>query len=76
MVDSIEANVETASIRVNEGTDQLRTAERYQVWYMVLDVWQHFNCIVSEQGQTKEDNLSYHRRHSAGYYHWSHRPLG
>ena len=31
MVDSIEANVETASIRVNEGTDQLRQAERYQV---------------------------------------------
>merc|ERR1711936_1211022 len=30
MVDSIEANVETASIRVNEGTDQLRQAERYQ----------------------------------------------
>ena len=31
MVDSIEANVETASIRVNEGTDQLRQAERWQV---------------------------------------------
>jgi len=30
MVDSIEANVETASIRVNEGSDQLRQAERYQ----------------------------------------------
>merc|ERR1711981_441079 len=30
LVDSIEANVETASIRVNEGTDQLRQAERYQ----------------------------------------------
>ena len=30
MVDSIEANVETASIRVNEGTDQLRQAERWQ----------------------------------------------
>ena len=31
MVDSIEANVETSSIRVNEGTEQLRQAERYQV---------------------------------------------
>ena len=31
MVDSIEANVESASIRVNEGTDELRMAERYQV---------------------------------------------
>ena len=31
MVDSIEANVESASIRVNEGTDDLRMAERYQV---------------------------------------------
>merc|ERR1712013_136278 len=30
MVDSIEANVESASIRVNEGSDQLRMAERYQ----------------------------------------------
>jgi len=30
IVDSIEANVETASIRVGEGTDQLRQAERYQ----------------------------------------------
>lgn len=30
MVDSIEANVESASIRVNEGTDQLRQAERWQ----------------------------------------------
>ena len=31
LVDSIEANVETSSIRVNEGTEQLRQAERYQV---------------------------------------------
>ena len=31
MVDSIEANVESASIRVNEGADELRMAERYQV---------------------------------------------
>merc|ERR1711909_139608 len=30
MVDSIEANVESSSIRVNEGSDQLRQAERYQ----------------------------------------------
>jgi len=30
IVDSIEANVETASIGVNEGAEQLRQAERYQ----------------------------------------------
>jgi len=30
IVDSIEANVETASIRVGEGTEQLMQAERYQ----------------------------------------------
>lgn len=30
MVDSIEANVETSSIRVNEGAEQLRQAERWQ----------------------------------------------
>ena len=34
MVDSIEANVESASIRVNEGSDQLRMAERYQVRFV------------------------------------------
>ena len=31
IVDSIESNVETSAIRVNEGTDQLMQAERYQV---------------------------------------------
>jgi len=31
IVDSIEANVESASIRVNEGSEELRMAERYQV---------------------------------------------
>ena len=31
MVDSIEANVETTSIRVNEGAEHLRQAERWQV---------------------------------------------
>jgi len=30
LVDSIEANVESSSIRVEEGTEQLRQAERYQ----------------------------------------------
>ena len=34
MVDAIEANVESASIRVNEGSDQLRMAERYQVGFI------------------------------------------
>ena len=36
MVDSIEANVETASIRVNEGVEELRQAERYQVSIVIL----------------------------------------
>ena len=36
MVDSIEANVESASIRVNEGADELRMAERYQVLHFYL----------------------------------------
>lgn len=31
MVDSIEANVETAQMRVEEGTSQLATAASYQV---------------------------------------------
>ena len=31
MVDSIEANVETTSVRVHEGTEQLRQAETYKV---------------------------------------------
>jgi len=30
MVESIEANVESSAIRVNEGSEQLRQAERYQ----------------------------------------------
>ena len=32
IVDSIEANVENASLRVNEGAEQLRMAERWQVY--------------------------------------------
>jgi hypothetical protein len=31
MVDSIEQNVESAHVRVQEGTDQLRMAETYKV---------------------------------------------
>jgi hypothetical protein len=31
MVDSIEQNVESAQVRVQEGTDQLRMAETYKV---------------------------------------------
>lgn len=31
MIDSIEANVETAQMRVEEGTNQLLTASSYQV---------------------------------------------
>jgi SNARE domain len=31
IIDSIEANVESSSIRVGEGVEQLRQAERYQV---------------------------------------------
>ena len=32
-IDSIEGNVESASIQVHEGTDQLRQAEMYKVNY-------------------------------------------
>ena len=31
MIDSIEANVESTHVRVQEGTDQLRQAETYKV---------------------------------------------
>ena len=45
MVDSIEANVESASIRVNEGTDQLRMAETYQVRLTVFLEVLFFICV-------------------------------
>ena len=32
VVDSIEANVDTAGVAVTEGADQLRQAEIYKVW--------------------------------------------
>ena len=58
MVDSIEANVETSSIRVNEGTEQLRQAERYQVrpgtWLAEIKLFS------SEQGQEEEDDTRCH----------------
>ena len=58
MVDSIEANVETSSIRVNEGTEQLRQAERYQVrpgtWLAEIILFS------SEQGQEEEDDTRCH----------------
>lgn len=34
MIDSIEANVETAQMRVEEGTNQLSTAASYQVTHL------------------------------------------
>ena len=43
MVDSIEANVESASIRVNEGADDLRMAERYQVALAEIVIFLHIS---------------------------------
>ena len=37
LVDSIEANVESSAVHVEEGADQLRQAERYQVLNVVLN---------------------------------------
>lgn len=39
IIDSIEANVESSSIRVGEGVEQLRQAERYQVRYRYLSCY-------------------------------------
>jgi len=38
MIDSIEANVESATMRVEEGTNQLRTASNYQVIHFGVKV--------------------------------------
>ena len=38
-IDSIEANVDTASITVHDGTEQLRQAERYKVRHQKLLVF-------------------------------------
>ena len=35
-MDSIEANVESSAVHVEEGADQLRQAERYQVVIVVV----------------------------------------
>ena len=35
-MDSIEANVESSAVHVEEGADQLRQAERYQVGKVVV----------------------------------------
>jgi hypothetical protein len=40
MIDSIEANVETAQMRVEEGTSQLATAASYQVIQMKFTLYQ------------------------------------
>lgn len=36
MIDSIEANVETSQMRVEEGTSQLATASSYKVTSLIL----------------------------------------
>ena len=36
IVDSIEANVESTTVRVHEGADQLRQAELYKVFYLKI----------------------------------------
>ena len=38
IVDSIEANVESTTVRVHEGTDQLRQAELYKVIYLNIKI--------------------------------------
>ena len=37
-MDSIEANVESTTVRVHEGTDQLRQAELYKVIYLNIKI--------------------------------------
>ena len=75
IVDSIESNVETSAIRVNEGTDQLMQAERYQVSYQALfcDTF-YFVFFCLEQSTEKEDDfngcrcsyfIDYYHRHCA-----------
>ncbi len=75
IVDSIESNVETSAIRVNEGTDQLMQAERYQVSGQALfcDTF-YFVFFCLEQSTEKEDDfngcrcsyfIDYYHRHCA-----------
>ena len=52
LVDSIEANVETSSIRVSEGTEQLRQAERYQVRAVTVSVLLHL--LVQNKARKKK----------------------
>ena len=56
VIDSIEANVETASIQVNEGTAQLSKARDYQVIHLTIHLsfyiflwfdWLHENLIFA-----------------------------
>ena len=60
IVDSIESNVETSAIRVNEGTDQLMQAERYQVSASGRVLFAHFYFVFFclEQSTEKEDDFN------------------
>ena len=53
LVDSIEANVETSSIRVSEGTEQLRQAERYQVRVVTVSVSLHLLVFRIRPGRRR-----------------------
>ena len=53
LVDSIEANVETSSIRVSEGTEQLRQAERYQVRTVTVSVLLHLLVFRIRPGRRR-----------------------
>ena len=50
IVDSIEANVETAAVHVEDGRDQLQKAKTYQViCYLIFDfneVLKHWNLLI------------------------------
>lgn len=76
-VDSIEANVESASIRVTEGAQQLRQAEQYKVrklkYFLLIiarveNYFLSFNVFIfAEQGPKEEahfgDHWHYHSYH-------------
>ena len=85
-IDSIEGNVEQASITVHDGTEQLRQAERYKVRYQkILNLYPahciyfilffvfilfHHYNIFSEQSEKEESVFSYYWNCHSSNYHW------
>ena len=45
-VNSIEANVDHATISVHDGADQLRQAEIYKVWIVALYIFTYAHFIL------------------------------